>query len=394
MFGERLKIALFTDAYHPYVSGVITSIDMIRECLEEKGYDVYVIALRTSLDDNYDDNDYNVIKFEGYKYPFKKLSTYYYTNDLKNKAKLLKKYNFDLVHIHTEFSAGKIGMYYAKYYNVPLVYTFHTNYEDYLDYITTTLKMITHKILLFRIKRMIRFYESKADVVIVPTKKVVDTFKKYNFSFDVTILPTGIDIDKFNKEKLDNNIINDIIIKYKLENKFVFCSIGRISKEKSIDILINAFYKANISDSVLIICGTGPNLDSLKKLVNKLNVEKKIIFTDVINYDLVQYYYAVSDVFLNASTSETQGLTYIEALASSLPIIVKQDKAIDELLINKENGLVFKTEDELIELMKLIVTDKNLFNYMKNKCSDTISKFTKEHYVNSLEKIYLNLIDK
>lgn len=388
-----MRVALFTETYKPYVSGVVNSIDMIKQGLEENGHEVYIICLRTALDENYIEENPNVIKFNGKKYPFKNLSTYYYTNKLKKKVKTLKQYNFDLVHVHTEFSAGKMGALYSKMYNVPLVFTYHTNYEDYLGYVTSKLKCITHRVLLNKIKKIIKFYQKRSSCFIVPTKKVQSTFERYKFYFPLDIIPTGIDVDKFNKENIDTSVVQSIKDKYNLNDKFVFCSIGRISSEKSIDVIIKAFAKANVENSVMLVCGTGPAVEELESLVKELNMSEKIIFTGMVPYKDIPAYYCAADVFLNASMSETQGLTYIESMAAGVPVLVRKDEALVDLLIPNKNGLYFTTEEELISNMQLLVKDVELLTKMKNECASTIANYTRQHYASTLEKKYQELID-
>lgn len=388
-----MKIALFTDTYRPYISGVVNSIDMIKQGLEEKGHEVYIVCMTTSLDKDYIETNPNVIKFDGKKYPLKQLELYRYMSGFKKKADSLKKYNFDVVHIHTEFSAGKLGMLYAKRNNVPLVYTFHTNYEDYFKFVTDTAKFITHPFLLWNVKRVIKKYQKRSDALIVPTKKVENIFRKYKFKFPVEIIPTGIDVDIFNRGNVDVNKVDEIKKQYNLENKFVFCSIGRVSFEKSIDTCINAFAAADIENSVMLICGVGPAEDSLKELVKKLNIEDKVIFAGMIPYKDIPAYYAASNIFLNASSTETQGLTYIEAISSGVPILVKKDEALEGLLIEKKNGMYFETAEELTENIKEITTNTELFNEMQAVCPSTIEKYTRQHYALTIEKLYNEVIE-
>lgn len=387
-----MRVALFTESYHPHISGVVNSIDMIKWGLEEQGHDVYIVTLE-SRDDIYIDSDPNVIRFIGKRYPFKLLKSFCYINNKWKKVKILKSFNFDIVHVHSEFSAGKLGVLYSKKYNVPLVYTFHTNYEDYFGYITNKCKFITHNILLFLLKRIIKYYYKKSDCFIVPTKKVINTFKKYNFDFDVEIIPTGIDLEMFNEKNIDKKTVEQLKEKYNLKDMFVFCSIGRVSAEKSIDILINAFNKANIDNSVLLICGDGPALKSLEQLVENLNISSKVIFTSAIDYQSIALYYNLADVFLNASISETQGLTYIEALASGLVIIVRNDLVVEEFLVPFENGLVFDNLEELTNNILKIYFDENLYKYIKSNSVNSIERYKRENYSKEIEKIYRKVID-
>lgn len=387
-----MRIGLFSEAYKPYVSGVVNSIDMLKLGLEDLGHEVFVITVKLPNHPIDDIDEQNVIIYSGKTYPLKSFRIYSYTKGISKKIKELKKYNFDIIHVHTEFSIGMIGMKYAKKYNVPCVATYHTNYEDYFHYFTTKCKKIRNVILYSLLKKLIKKTKSYSQCYIVPTAKIESVFKKYNFNFPVEIIPSGIDLERFKKENQDINRITEIKNKYELNNKFVYCFIGRMSPEKSIDILLNAFAQSENDNAVFLICGDGPVSNSLKDLAKKLQIENKVKFTGDISYKDIGLYYNCCDVFLNASTTETQGLTYIEALASSLPLIIKEDEATIDLL--SDNGYYFNTTEELIEKMNLLSNDKVLLNKLKENATKSIEIYSKEVYAKKIETIYKRLIDK
>ncbi len=389
-----MRIGIFSDAYKPYISGVVNSIDMLKVGLEELGHEVYIITVKLPPFD-YEIDEKNVIIFDGKKFPLKNFSNYSYITKKKEKLRYLKTFNFDVVHVHTEFSIGVLGLSYSKEYNVPCVTTYHTNYEDYFHYFKTIVPTFIKKAILYRLlKKAIKFMEKTSDVYVVPTKKIEKVFQSYNFKFPVEIIPTGIDLKKFSLENQNKKVIEEIKDKYNLHNKFVFSFVGRVSFEKSIDLLINAFNEFNKENSVLMICGNGPAFNDLNKLVKELNIEDKVIFTGNISYEDVSYYYHCSDLFINASTTETQGLTFIEALASSLPLLIKEDEATRELLIPNYNGLYYNTKEELINNMNLIYSDKEMLKKLQNNALLSVEKYSKEEYAISLEKIYKKIIDE
>ncbi len=386
-----MRIGIFTEAYRPYISGVVNSIDMLKKGLEESGHEVFVISLIPIIDPNYID-DSNIIRFKGKSYPFKSLKEYSYTTFLNKKAKELTKYNFDIIHIHTEFSIGKIGIKCARKLDIPIVFTFHTNYEDYFHYISTKFRAITNYVCKKYIKNLINFYGKKANCFIVPTKKVENIFDSYNLNIPVLIIPTGIDINRFKKENVDIHKVNILKEKYNLHNKFVFSFIGRVSPEKSVDSIIKTFSKLKQEDVVLMICGGGTVYNELIDLCVQLKIEDRVIFTGMIEYKDIPLYYQCTDVFVNASYTETQGLTYIESLASSIPILVKKDEALKNLLIENINGFSFENEEGLLYKMNMIIDNKDIILNMKKICENTIFDYRREVYSDAIECIYKEFI--
>lgn len=387
-----MKIGLFTDAYKPYVSGVVSSINILKSGLEELGHEVFVVTVKLPPFD-FNLTEKNIIRFDGKKYPLKNFSNYRYITKKNKKLKELKKYNFDVIHIHTEFAIGQLGIKYAKKYKVPCVTTYHTNYEDYFHYLKTIVPNFIEKRILFKIlKKTIKKLEAVSHTYIVPTTKIENVFRKYNFKFPVCVIPSGIDLDKFKKENQDNALVNNIKDKYNLHDKFVCTFIGRISEEKSLDIIIKAFSKIDKENVVLLICGYGPAFDSITNLTKDLNIEDKVIFTNSIAFDEISLYYNCSDLFVNASLTETQGLTFIEALASSVPLVIRNDEATKDVLQENVNGMYFETEEEFIQIVSKFIQDTEYYNFIKDNTVKSIENFSKKNYALSLEKLYKEIL--
>lgn len=382
-----MRIGIFTDAYQPQISGVVTSILNSKKQLESLGHEVFIIAPL------YKDSklEKNVIRIKGLKFPFKKLAGYLWVPFCKKHTKEISKYNFDIIHVHTEFSIGSLGLHIAKKYNIPCIYTLHTYYEDYLDYLGILNKLF-HNTLLKVIKNQTKKICNRVNHVIIPTNKVIELLNRYNINCDYSVIPSGLDLERYYIKNRNNDIINELKDKYNLHNKLVYIYLGRVSKEKSINVLVDAFHKLEKSDKrIFLICGFGPEEENLKKQIKNLNLENEIIMVGKIGDNCTQHYYHLGDIFLNASTSETQGLTYIEALASSLCLLVKKDKNID-YINNLENGILYNTNEELVEYINYIENNNELLTKIKNNSSSTTDKFSLEVYGQSLENLYLNVI--
>lgn len=388
-----MRIGLFTDAYKPYICGVTISVEMLSKGLRELGHEVYIICLKPPKNSSEIIDDDYTIRISGlplYKNGMSDFRLSFFNN---RKVKLLYKYSFDLVHIHTEFTMGKLGLLYAKKMNVPIIYTSHTMWEDYLSFISKRLNGYIKKPLVFCLKNLLKKYTKKSFYTIVPTEKTLNKMLEYKLRSNYKIIPTGIELEQF---LIRDNIEEKIsLLRQKhgiVEEDFCYLYLGRISKEKNIKVLLESYLKLQKDNIVFIIVGKGLVLDELKGMVNKSNSKNKVIFTGEVSWEEVKYYYHMADCFLNASESETQGLTYIEALASGLPILVKNDEAIKDLIIDNENGLIFNDEEELLSKMDMIYNDKNLRNILKENAIKSVEKYSKECYTNSVLKLYETLI--
>lgn len=396
-----MKIGLFTDQYYPGISGVVTSVKMLYEGLEAMGHECYIF---TSFDEKFEkDNneivDKRIINIKGHPYPFKNLKDFRYTFFKNKYVKLIKSYNLDIIHIHTEYNIAKIAIKVSKKYNIPIVHTLHTLFNDYLQYLSPFFNKHFHKQMLWGLKVLYTGPVSKNSTIeIVPTKKVLDTAKDYGVgkSAPVEIVPTGIELSRFYSSNYSDEEIKEIKDKLNIKDKFVFLYVGRVSEEKNIKKIILAYNELNdkMKNTCLLIVGGGPYLDELKKLVKNLCLDEYVIFTGLIPWVEVPKYYQLGNVFVNASITETQGLTNIESLASSLPLLIQKDNSVKDLIVNNYNGIYFDGLEDLSVKMKEIIENPKVLDYIKSNTFESVKLYTKEEYAKNIYNIYLEAIKK
>lgn len=384
-----MRIGIFTDAYTPLISGVATSIDILAAELRKMNHEVVIVTFDNvgSVEDDF------VVRFVGKKLPMKGLDQYRIGRVNKKKVKSLEILKLDLVHVHTEFTMGRLGRKYAKTYNVPLVYTYHTMYEDYVHFVSPLFKGISRKI----IRTYCNSFIKSVDQAIFPTVKVRKKFDILGYNGDAKIIPTGIYLERFRKI---NFLKKDVIeLKEKLgfkKDDFVLMFLGRISREKSLEALITEFSKLSKIDSKvkLLLVGGGPDADDFIELTKQLKIEDKVIFTGMVPPTEVAYYYQLGDIFVNFSMTETQGLTYIEALASGVPLLVKYDDNLEGVIENGINGFSFPNDNDFIPLYKKMTENRVLLDEMTNNTTKSMKRFSAENYGRSILEVYNNELNK
>ena len=379
-----MRIGLFSETYHPYISGVVTSILTLKKALEKMGHEVYVVTINQEKN-KYEYKD-RVLKIPGIKagiYDDVKVATFYSLRSTNQ----IKKWNLDIIHTHTEFSMGIYGRILSKQFNIPLVHTYHTMLEDYVYLVTKGLfdkpvKKILKHFVVFNCNKMV-------SELIVPTKKTYDLFKnKYNMSRNIHIIPTGIDIKRFDNKNFDSKEILNLRKRHNISsNDFVLLSISRVSKEKNIDFLIENQLKMK-ENVKLVIIGDGPYKKDLEKKVNKLNLNNNVIFVGKIEWKDIPLYYQLGDVFVTASKTETQGLTVNEALASSIPVVCINDSSYKSSVFDNVNGMFFKTKKEYVDKIKLIIEDKNMYKKMCVSAKKSSIDFSEEIFGKKVLSVY------
>ena len=382
-----MRIGIFTDTYPPYINGVSTSVSMLENALRKKGHQVYIVTVNTENMRYKYENDEHIIRIPGVPigiYDYRLTGVY----PLKAINKI-KKWNLDVIHSHTEFGVGTFARIIAKQYNIPLVHTYHTMYEDYVHYITKGYFNNTSKKI---VEYLTNFYcNQTATELIVPTKKTYDLFKeKYKYTRNVHIIPTGIEVEKFYKENTDPAKLEEIRKKHGLnKGDFVILYVGRLGQEKSVDVLIEAHQElAREYKAKLLIVGDGPDMDTYKNLVHKLKIDDNVIFTGKVPWTEVTLYYQIADIFATASKSETQGLTVIEAMAASLPVVAVDDESFRNVIIDGLNGHLFDTKKEYRKYVKSFIDEPSKLQQFSKQARINADTYSSKYFAERVLDVY------
>lgn len=382
-----MRIGIFTDTYPPYINGVSTSVSMLENALRKKGHQVYIVTVNTENMRYKYENDEHIIRIPGVPigiYDYRLTGVY----PLKAINKI-KKWNLDVIHSHTEFGVGTFARIIAKQYNIPLVHTYHTMYEDYVHYITKGYFNNTSKKI---VEYLTNFYcNQTATELIVPTKKTYDLFKeKYKYTRNVHIIPTGIEVEKFYKENTDPAKLEEIRKKHGLnKGDFVILYVGRLGQEKSVDVLIEAHQElAREYKAKLLIVGDGPDMDTYKNLVHKLKIDDNVIFTGKVPWTEVTLYYQIADIFATASKSETQGLTVIEAMAASLPVVAVDDESFRNVIIDGLNGHLFDTKKEYKKYVKSFIDEPSKLQKFSKQARINADTYSSKYFAERVLDVY------
>ena len=383
-----MRIGIFTDTYTPYINGVTTSVLMLKKSLEKKGNTVYIVTVNAESRKYQTEENGKVIRIPGIPIG---IYDYRLTGIYPIKAiKMIKKWNLDVIHSQTEFGIGTFARIIAKQFNIPLVHTYHTMYEDYVHYITRgyfnrSSKKIVEYLTLF-------YCDKTISELVVPTKKAYELFKqKYKVDRNVYIVPTGIDVEKFYKE--NNSKLN--ISKRRKElgltsDDFVILFVGRIGSEKNISLLLTSMKSLiSISNKIkLVIVGDGPELDKYKKYVDKNNLSNNIIFTGKVPWNDISSYYLIANCFTTASHTETQGLTVIEAMAASLPVVAIEDESFTDTVIDGLNGMIFKNRKEYKKCIVKLYQDQEKLSKLSTQARISAETHSSKYFAEQILDVY------
>lgn len=385
-----MNIGLFTETYYPEINGVANSVFILKRELEALGHTVYVFTTTTPGAPEYEYNVFRVPSLPFILITERRIGMFYQPK----LAGTIKKLNLDIIHTHTEFSLGIFGRIMAKELKIPMIHTYHTIYEDYTHYLTH------FKSLDRRAKAFARIFTkvccNTVAHVIVPTEKVRELLQKYSVHRDISVIPTGVDLKKFDPSLYQPEEIQRLKEEYSIgKEEKVILYIGRVSREKNIVEIINAMetYMKERTTVKFLIIGGGPEMEELRSRTRALKLEGRIIFAGAKPWDKIGLYYQLGDVFVSASKSETQGLTYIEAMAAGLPAVAKEDDCLNDILIDGVNGYKFNNKEELMNGLNKVLFSDTETPYGEN-ARELMQKFSTEAFGKSVEAVYVEVLEK
>ena len=388
-----MKIGIFTDTYNPVTSGVVTSINMLEQEMKKRGHEVFVFTTSKSIQPNDNQTLYmlNSIPLLIAKQYKNRIATFY----SREIAKQIKEIGLDIVHTQTEFSVGAFGKIISRKYDIPFIHTYHTMWEDYVHYISP---LKGRNIRLKRLARTIsRAFVRKAECVITPSNKTAK-YLKYKCKVKnkpIYVIPTGIDIAPFKSsnftEEERDNLKKSLGIK---PNEKIILFLGRVASEKSIDVIMDimpSIFEEH-PDYKFLIVGDGPSKKDLEEQARKLNIDKNVIFTGKVPWNEVPKYYNIGDVFVNASITETQGLTFIEAMSAEIPVVAKYAPNLSEFIHTNKNGILVKKNSDFKKAIIEVIENENLRKTLIRGGNETAKEYSIEVFGDKLEMLYTEII--
>ena len=317
-----MRIAIFSNAYLPTVSGVVNSVRLFRKGLLAAGHEVHVFAPEY---EDYDDAEPYIFRFPALDLTDQiDISIVVPIKNLIEPA--VRGVKPALIHSQHPIWMGDLAASFARVLNIPLVFTFHTQYEKYAQHYTP----IAPKLAGFITEEIVRRYLRHCAHVVVPTESIREMLAEtYGIEQGVTVAPTPVDLMKFRDLQPEK-----VRASFGLEGEEVLLFVGRLAREKGLDMLVRAFTLIQeLRPGVrLLLLGKGPYEEALKAKISKFGLKDLVTFAGAVPHEEVPDYYAAADLFIFPSTTETQGLVIIEAMAAGLPVVaVRAPGAVDIL---------------------------------------------------------------
>jgi 1,2-diacylglycerol 3-alpha-glucosyltransferase len=299
----------------------------------------------------------------------------------------IRKWKPDVIHIHTDAGIGIFGKISAFFLKIPTVVTYHTMYEDYTHY-AGFLKGLASRV----VKQFSRSIAEQCTEFISPSLKTKEKIRSYGVDRYINIVPTGIDFSRFELKNLDQQKIMELRQKWTKPGEKILLSLGRVAKEKSMDVIIKGFsnyLKNPHPPTKLLMVGDGPDRRDLIQLVSELKLENDVQFVGAVPIQDVPYYYQLADVFVSASLTETQGLTFMEAMVSKRIVLCRYDENLASLIRHQQTGFIFGDADDFTrQLNSIFNLDDAKRQLMLKEIEEAVKPYAMTTFYQNLIEVY------
>ena len=390
-----MRIGLFSDTFPPDINGVANSTSILYRELTEHGHDVYVVATYNGLMGYEWDETGHILRLAGVKLKF--LYGYNLTGPIHEEAlREIEKLHLDIIHVQTEFGVGMFARICARRLDIPIVSTYHTTYEDYTHYLNFLHSEILDGWMKKGVAIASRLVGDSTDEVITPSEKTKELLEGYRVSREIEVIPTGLPLDSFSPDLLNPELYTEIRREFGFSEKDrVIIYVGRLAEEKALDLVIRGFAEADKRKIPvkLLIVGGGPDFGHLQEMAEQLGISDMVRLAGPRPANQVPDFYRAANAFVSASLSETQGMTFIEALASGLPLFARRDEVLADLLIDGETGWYFSSPEDFADRLEQFVrlSDAEL-SAISQRCVQQVKPYSSEIFFQNIIQVYERVI--
>lgn len=376
-----MRIGLVTATYQPSRNGVATSTALFAQGLRERGHDVRIIAPRHPQMPPHEEGVYRLnASFAGARalgapadYPIMLAPGPLLTSKLPLR-------DLDVLHTMHPFLAGQLALRWARVAGAPVVYTAHTQYEEYLHYAPMP-RRVSRAV----VRPHVAAFARRVSHVLAPGRAMIDMLREYGFQGEVELFPNPVDLNAF--QAADGR---DFRAQYHiLPDAPLVVYLGRLAPEKNLNVMLHAFEQARASRPELrmLVVGDGPSRNEAQA-----QAREGVTFTGPVPYARVPEALAAADVFLTASTSEVLPMSMIEALAAGTPLVAARSPAALDLIQEGQNGTVKAATPDALAGGLLYTLDPERLPAMQRAARESARQYDLRVRAAALESVYEKLL--
>lgn len=383
-----MKIAMMTNNYKPFVGGVPISVERLAQGLRARGHEVCIFAPDYGTEEAEED----VVRIRTFS---KTLTSGMAVPDIRDKriGEAFECRNFDLIHVHQPMLVGNLALHLARQYQLPLVYTYHTQYAAYLHHVPF---LADKKLLTGMVKKALPFYMNhfmkQCSMIFAPSGEIREYLEKQAVP-SVCVLPTGLDAASYQPDRTRSEAIRR---QYGAGKKYLLCTVARLEQEKNLYVLLRAAaaLQQRLGDCFrLLLVGEGSERMRLQEYAQSLGLSDAAVFVGAVPNTEVKDYLFAGDLFWFASKSETQGIVLAEAMAAGLPVVAVEACGTRDIVVDGVNGCLTEESAEMLALRAAKVLESNdLHERMSRAALDTAYRYHAEQISLTAQQAYQRVL--
>lgn len=384
-----MRIAMFTNNYKPYIGGVPISIEHLAEALRARGHKVWVFApsYKTEMEEEY------VIRYPSFPFqvagaPVPDILTGIF-------LKKVRELEIDVIHVHHPALVGNVALHIRRKLGIPVVFTYHTRYMEYLHYIRGLKNFEEYTGFL---DRYLRRFCNDCDLLVAPTPGIRSYLYGKEVIRPVEVLPTGIPAEAFLP---DEKRAAEFRKRYIGDADYLFCTVSRLAAEKNLVFQMQGLahlgrlLKKRGKTFRHLFIGDGPAKESLVRMAEELGLSEHVIFVGNVENHEMKNYQAACDAFLFTSKSETQGIVLLEAMAAGNPVVALDASGVRDIVADGENG--FLTDGDAADWagrVAELAVNEALWQQMRENAVRTAMQYTEDEIARRAEQYYKKVCRK
>ena len=291
--------------------------------------------------------------------------------------------DLDVIHTMHPFLAGQVALRWARMLNVPLVFTAHTQYHQYVHY-----ARVSRRVSRWLVRRHVRQFARAADLVLAPGRAMVDMLRRYRYHGEVTLLPNPVDLEGFLQA-----VPSGVRASHGIPGQApLLVYVGRLAPEKNLEGLLSAFteLREHRTDAHLLIVGSGPARARLQGMVR----DEHVHFAGPVEHHLIPGYLKAADAFVTASTSEILPMSMIEALGAGLPLVAAASPAAEDLVQSGLNGFLCDPTPRALAEGMASVLDASALPRLRQGALERARSYDVSVRARELEQLYVSVISR
>lgn len=381
-----MKILMMTNTYTPIVGGVEKSIESLTDRFRQKGHSVLIAA---PAFEGMPDDEEGIVRISA----IRKFNGSDFSIQLPISIELSKALNDfqpEIVHSHHPFLIGDTALRVANKFQIPLVFTHHTKYEDYTHYVPLDSPIMKRFVI-----ELSTGYANLAHHVIAPSRSIYELLIKRGVKTPIDVIPTGIDLTRFSTGQRET-----FRSRWKIpERAFVIGHVGRLAPEKNITFLIQAVTRVlkHNTQAWFLLVGKGSSLEGIREAFLREGLGDRLCVTGTLLGEKLVDAYQAMDVFAFASITETQGMVLAEAVATGTPVVAVDADGVREVVRDHVNGRMIRNPniEEFVSALEWIMAcPPDTFEAMKKECRITAKSFDLDQLSQKILTLYKNLIEQ